>query len=644
VDDIILFLKDRKNLINLLTLVILVLGLPIGVNLVRQQQVIQSRAANNPVSLVEDGNVVVSRKNNLVIVKQPTKTTVGIQLTAPTFASVINQSTVAEQIIPVAYAACGVNPDDGVCYCDNQPSDFNRCQVGHQCSGPDYSCGPVDGHGNSSQMVVKRCYYDGNGSCNDCRYDGSASSQCGLNEPGPSAPTSSNPSTNPSTNPSNPPSGTLNIAVSPSNPKVGDQVTVDLTGNSTCSTNVSFTLGDGLVNCAGAQLVSNTGGNFDWRKTCTAAGGSKAGTRYTALGAGGSCQANTTYTVTTAVEVLKQYKIAISSNPNSCTAALAAATAVDFPTDGLSSLEFTDAAGNNTPGQKYICTDFIGDQGTHKAGTPLRVTMVPPDPQVTAVSCNYDITQSTVAIAITGTNFGTEQPTLKMTVPSQADVQVDTNDDTSITGTLNSVPSNVNQDLRFSVARGVDGATITGTCHFGLSQIVVHSSQACLTSGGLNNGAGLEDVELMVVDNAAGSQPTTQAISIDAKGVISGLTTTFQKDHTYKLAIKAPRSLRRVQKFTAGGKSTSINFSKSLPLGDIAPSNGDDAINSFDYQELKAEWGQSSTKRLGDLNGDGVVNSLDWSCMKQFFGQSSDPIPSPDGPKAASSSASAAGE
>lgn len=72
-DELISFLKDKRNLINLLTLGIIVLALPIGVNLVRQQQIFTSRAASGSVEFLtkekggpsaSDGTSCVSQRSD----------------------------------------------------------------------------------------------------------------------------------------------------------------------------------------------------------------------------------------------------------------------------------------------------------------------------------------------------------------------------------------------------------------------------------------------------------------------------------------------------------------------------------------------------------------------------------------------------
>lgn len=43
------FLKNKKNLVSLLILLILILAIPLGINLVKTQQIIKSRATSDPI-------------------------------------------------------------------------------------------------------------------------------------------------------------------------------------------------------------------------------------------------------------------------------------------------------------------------------------------------------------------------------------------------------------------------------------------------------------------------------------------------------------------------------------------------------------------------------------------------------------------
>lgn len=49
--------KEKKNLANLLTLLILVLALPLGISLARQQQILSSRASTENIDILQQGCV-----------------------------------------------------------------------------------------------------------------------------------------------------------------------------------------------------------------------------------------------------------------------------------------------------------------------------------------------------------------------------------------------------------------------------------------------------------------------------------------------------------------------------------------------------------------------------------------------------------
>ncbi|MBI2596297.1 right-handed parallel beta-helix repeat-containing protein [Candidatus Daviesbacteria bacterium] len=67
VDNLALFFQNKQNLINILVLAILILGLPVGVNLIKQQQVIRSMAVTQPIQVVE-GRCVTERGGKRVLI------------------------------------------------------------------------------------------------------------------------------------------------------------------------------------------------------------------------------------------------------------------------------------------------------------------------------------------------------------------------------------------------------------------------------------------------------------------------------------------------------------------------------------------------------------------------------------------------
>ncbi len=84
-EDIKTFFKNRKNLISVLALGILILALPLGISLLQRQQIIKSRAAGvDPITFVAGANVKQKGNGAWIATKsQNGKYAVSLQLTSP---------------------------------------------------------------------------------------------------------------------------------------------------------------------------------------------------------------------------------------------------------------------------------------------------------------------------------------------------------------------------------------------------------------------------------------------------------------------------------------------------------------------------------------------------------------------------------
>lgn len=76
-DEASLLLRNKKNLAGLLILGILILAVPVGIDLIRHQQIIKSRAAADPI--VFTGPNVVQRDGEWKAVKPQ----ISLELTSP---------------------------------------------------------------------------------------------------------------------------------------------------------------------------------------------------------------------------------------------------------------------------------------------------------------------------------------------------------------------------------------------------------------------------------------------------------------------------------------------------------------------------------------------------------------------------------
>lgn len=151
-DEIISYLKNKKNLINLLTLGIIVLGLPLGIGALRQQQVFTSKANEAKIEFLtkeqggpttSDGSSCVQTINGNLVTKCKT---VSIKITAPD-----TLTAKAPELVSTIYAY--VSAGEGGCckgdsYCANQ-SGF----------GPQWTCSDFNPNcEGSSPNACKKCW------------------------------------------------------------------------------------------------------------------------------------------------------------------------------------------------------------------------------------------------------------------------------------------------------------------------------------------------------------------------------------------------------------------------------------------------------------------------------------------------------
>ncbi|KKQ66397.1 MAG: hypothetical protein US86_C0005G0008 [Candidatus Daviesbacteria bacterium GW2011_GWA2_38_24] len=99
-NEFIEYLKVKKNLVNLLTLGILILGIPLGVNLAKQQQIYKSFAGTQPITFLATQNGCIKEVNNKKIAVCPT---LDIELRSQPTQSSSNQTNLAsfELVKPV---------------------------------------------------------------------------------------------------------------------------------------------------------------------------------------------------------------------------------------------------------------------------------------------------------------------------------------------------------------------------------------------------------------------------------------------------------------------------------------------------------------------------------------------------------------
>lgn len=135
------YFRQKKNLVNLLLLAILVLALPLIVQTVRQQQIIKSRAVVDPIVFVSDNVVDLANGQKGFKLDAAGKPIVGLELSSPIESSTqtvqsenILMSLVPKELIGIVYAG----HDDGC-------GATNSCSTGTYCSGNDVYQDQADG-------------------------------------------------------------------------------------------------------------------------------------------------------------------------------------------------------------------------------------------------------------------------------------------------------------------------------------------------------------------------------------------------------------------------------------------------------------------------------------------------------------------
>lgn len=85
-----------------------------------------------------------------------------------------------------------------------------------------------------------------------------------------------------------------------------------------------------------------------------------------------------------------------------------------------------------------------------------------------------------------------------------------------------------------------------------------------------------DNVEMILVGLFEGAKKTKETVKIDRNGNIANLTQRLEEGKKYMLSLKAPRSLRRVTEEFTASSGTTNIPNFTLPVGDIFPTDGGD--------------------------------------------------------------------
>lgn len=103
----------------------------------------------------------------------------------------------------------------------------------------------------------------------------------------------------------------------------------------------------------------------------------------------------------------------------------------------------------------------------------------------------------------------------------------------------------------------------------------------------------------------------------DAEKSDTALTNLSYED--YKLFVRIPGYLKKRMTIT-WPPSQKVDFGEFV-AGDI---DGDNRINSSDWNRMKSDWGGKGKNTLSDVNEDGIVNALDWSFLNKNWNAAGD--------------------
>ncbi len=275
---------------------------------------------------------------------------------------------------------------------------------------------------------------------------------------------------------------------------------------------------------------------------------------------------------------------------------------------------------------------FVLFTGTGPGGTPFKQVVsasitLAVTPEIKSISCSVSPTGGT-SVIVTGLHLGDSQGTV--TIDDQA------LDPSSVTWTKNRVTANYAGSLgdkKVALANSKNNSVSSAKgCTPNKARVDIKAAIACRTVDKALK-AGEVEIKDLTQEGTSSAAPTTQGVSIyknakesfDEEGKPTGASIKdLEEGKNYAISIKAPGTTRKIIKFKAL-KGTTVLNDIELPLGDIAPSRGDNKINAFDRAELLQEWSAvKDAARPGDFNLDSRINSLDDSCLKSNYNKSGD--------------------
>lgn len=333
------------------------------------------------------------------------------------------------------------------------------------------------------------------------------------------------------------------------------------------------------------------------------------------------------------------------SNPRACTGTAASASPASpritayrlSETSGVFNTGWTNldstqdfASGVNatmnfstTPGTKYVFVQFKDANGIESQAPFMKASIkllgLPPT-ITTGLTCPYNTKTGVLSFSIPGTNFGTAQGTIALTLngANVSSVQLDSWTDTLIKAHIDSPKTDVADGTGYKITvTAADGQSVTDACGVNISTLSVGSQSLCDPA----NYRDVPNAKLTILDmSTAGTtkQKVEETVTISKDGLVKNIKTKLQKDKEYVVCVEPPMGLRACSEKFTFSPGTVITKIKTA-TGDF---NKDGCKNSFDIAYLRQRYGCGSGKEDVDVNGDGCGNSFEVACTFQAkFGE-----------------------
>lgn len=650
VEDFISYFKDKRNLINLLLLAVLVAAMPLGIRLVQQQNIFKSRATGADVQFLTEAqggtDCVVQQGGSLQAICSPVK----LRITGPNW-----NSRTAFSVVKKVYALDGPG-----WYCDAQDNnnsyfyvdaegndgDVTSCGSGEKCQYQNPPPGERDEFGNPYVSDAHCVKDESNVSCLAGQTEVSNLDPTGLGDYIAESTLYAGQGSNilhPFTN-----------ADRTANKQCGYKYMVvpegPLDNGHYCVARYNFGAWDDQVACKNQATgtVPTVAPTHAPTSAPTPVGGSSTicgrtrtwaqfdqelqnvgyngpydhGTQETAAYKNAACpastQAPTSAPTSPPVVTTTHYRVTEQGH-------LDEAAWLEFRPDvhNQMDVDWDIPSPTEMDVDKFVEVEFkASDESTQVVRAHIRFNG--PNPAVTGCTPTLD-PNGGVIFDIVGTDFGIQDENDKVQA-NNASTTITSWNNTQVSAKLASTPATGNQQFSLKLTRN-DGVSVTipaSNCTVGVAQVSTGANLFCRSS----NSGEVQNVEVVLIEDALGATPLPKEIvSISKTGIIQNLKAKLESGKNYKIGIKAPKSLRKVVLFKAVAGTTIIP-DLALAIGDV---DGNGQITAGDGIEVIRQWRlvPGGGVRTADFNGDGLVNSVDWVCYKHNAGQTEDPVPTP---------------